>query len=304
MPLPLVPIAIAAGVLSVGATVHSTLKRRKWQKLHNEALSHAQQTGTETQGGLNKLNQDLEDLGRLCVDELETLKMAAEFLENAKVRHRDLSPELAEIPPLKLENWKVIHGEAIKSFGMGAAGATGTFGAGAATVAGLYTAAGIFGTASTETVISGLSGAAAHSARMAWLGGGALSAGGAGMAGGAATLLIAANVVMTPIALAAAFLSERQASKVQKQVEGKLKEFAEFETKMRLKQTLAKSANRRASEKRAAILKLGETLQRSLSGADPRDQEGAYGIYLQAKALSECLDSEVLSSKQLDELNS
>ena len=216
-----------------------------------------------------------------------------------------MSPELAEIPPLKLENWKVIHGEAIKSFGMGAAGATGTFGAGAATVAGLYTAAGIFGTASTGTVISGLSGAAAHSARMAWLGGGALSAGGAGNGRRRRNPLDSrergndANRSRSSIFERA---SGQQSGR--SKLEGKLKEFAEFETKMRRKQTLAKSANRRASEKRAAILKLGETLQRSLSGADPRDQEGAYGIYLQAKALSECLDSEVLSSKQLGELNS
>ena len=305
MPLPLVvPIAIGAGVLSVGATVHSTLKRRKWQKLHNEALSHAQQTGRETQRILNKLNQDLEGLGKLCVDELDTLREAAEFLENARVRHRDLSPELADIPPLELDNWKVIHQEAIKSLGVGAAGAAGTFGAGAATAAGLYTAAGIFGTASTGAAISGLSGAAAHSARMAWLGGGALSAGGAGMAGGAATLMSAVNVVMTPIALAAAFWSERQASRVQKEVEGKLEEFARFESRMKRKQTLARTATKRVNEKRAAVLKLGTALKGSLQGSDPANQEAAYGIYLQAKGLSECLDSEVISPKQLSQLNS
>ena len=209
MAIPLVPIAIGAGVLSVGATVHSVLKRKKWQKLHNEGLSRARNTGKAAKRSLNRLNNKAEDLGRLCVDELETLRKAAEFLENARVKDRDLSPELAEIPEVELENWRMIHGEAMKSVGIGAAGTTATFGAGAVTVAGFYTAAGIFGTASTGATISGLSGAAAHSARMAWLGGGALSAGGAGMAGGAATLMTAANVVMTPVALAAAFWNER-----------------------------------------------------------------------------------------------
>ncbi len=48
-----------------------------------------------------------------------------------------------------------------------------------------------FGTASTGTAISALSGAAAKSAALAWLGGGTLAAGGAGMAGGQALLMLA-----------------------------------------------------------------------------------------------------------------
>ena len=39
MPIPLIPIAIGAGALSLGAVVHSGLKRKKWQKIHNDALS-------------------------------------------------------------------------------------------------------------------------------------------------------------------------------------------------------------------------------------------------------------------------
>ena len=48
-----------------------------------------------------------------------------------------------------------------------------------------------FGTASTGTAISSLSGAVATKAALAWLGGGALSAGGAGVAGGKALLALA-----------------------------------------------------------------------------------------------------------------
>ena len=187
---------------------------------------------------------------------------------------------------------------------MGAAGTTGVFGAGAATAVGVYTAAGIFGTASTGVRIATLSGAAAHSARMAWLGGGALTAGGAGMAGGMATLMTTANVVMAPVSLAAAVLMERQASKLQRQVEEKLREFARFETKMKRKDTLATTARRRMDEKRTAILELGGRLKKSLEQADPEDQGSAYGVYLQAKALSEALDSEILTPVQLRELSS
>lgn len=51
-----------------------------------------------------------------------------------------------------------------------------------------------FGTASTGTAISALSGAAATNAALAWLGGGALAAGGGGMAAGQALLALAGPV--------------------------------------------------------------------------------------------------------------
>ncbi len=53
--------------------------------------------------------------------------------------------------------------------------------AGTATVAGTLGAVTMCGTASTGTAISTLSGAAAKSATLAWLGGGSLAAGGFGM---------------------------------------------------------------------------------------------------------------------------
>lgn len=54
-----------------------------------------------------------------------------------------------------------------------------------------------FGTASTGTAISTLSGAAATNAALAWLGGGAAAAGGGGMASGTAFLAIAGPVGWT-----------------------------------------------------------------------------------------------------------
>lgn len=55
-------------------------------------------------------------------------------------------------------------------------------------------AATTFGVASTGTAISALSGAAANSAALAWLGGGALAAGGGGMSAGTAFLGLAGPV--------------------------------------------------------------------------------------------------------------
>ncbi|MFB7596446.1 hypothetical protein [Streptomyces sp. NPDC056160] len=67
-------------------------------------------------------------------------------------------------------------------------GALGSAAAGAGAGAGITAAASSFGIASTGAAISGLSGAAAESATLAFLGGGSLASGGGGMALGATVL--------------------------------------------------------------------------------------------------------------------
>jgi hypothetical protein len=82
-----------------------------------------------------------------------------------------------------------------------AAGAGAGFTAGAAVASMAPTAAmwvaTTFGTASTGTAISTLSGAAATNATLAWLGGGALAAGGGGTAAGSALLALAGPIGWT-----------------------------------------------------------------------------------------------------------
>ena len=75
-----------------------------------------------------------------------------------------------------------------------------------------------FGTASTGTAISALSGAAATNAALAWLGGGALAAGGGGMAAGHALLALAGPVgwgIAGTSALASVLLVVRKRFKLQ-----------------------------------------------------------------------------------------
>jgi len=78
--------------------------------------------------------------------------------------------------------------------GMGIGVAVGGAVAGLAPTTALWIAT-TFGTASTGTAISALSGAAATNAALAWLGGGTLVSGGAGMAAGQALLALAAQSV-------------------------------------------------------------------------------------------------------------
>ncbi|WP_336087325.1 hypothetical protein [Nocardia sp. SSK8] len=80
--------------------------------------------------------------------------------------------------------------------GAGAGFAAGTAVAGLAPSAAIWVAT-TFGTASTGTAISTLSGAAASQAALAWLGGGALAAGGGGTAAGASLLALAGPIGWT-----------------------------------------------------------------------------------------------------------
>lgn len=87
----------------------------------------------------------------------------------------------------------------LKTLTESAAGAIAGVGMGAGTAAGVFSAVSAAATASTGTAIASLSGAAASSATLAWLGGGTLAAGGMGVAGGTAVLT---GIVALPALLA------------------------------------------------------------------------------------------------------
>ena len=114
---------------------------------------------------------------------------------------------------------KKVSAEAVR--GLAALAGGGAVGAAAGGVT--FAAVAALATASTGTAIGTLSGAAATSATLAWLGGGSLAAGGAGVAGGT---LVLASVVAVPVAVAAAgFLwwKGNRDLKVQQRVEQDLK---------------------------------------------------------------------------------
>jgi len=90
---------------------------------------------------------------------------------------------------------------------LGTAGATGVA-AGAAAGALAWGGIGAFGAASTGAAITGLSGAAATNATLAWLGGGSIAAGGGGMAVGT---LVLGSIVAAPIVAIGGFVFSKSA---------------------------------------------------------------------------------------------
>ena len=103
------------------------------------------------------------------------------------------------------------------------AGVLGSAGAAAGAGVGVTAVAGTFGVAGTGAAISGLSGAAAESAMLAWLGGGTLASGGGGMALGATALNV---VALGPALLVGGFVIMGQGQKALTKAEAYQSEIA------------------------------------------------------------------------------
>jgi transcriptional regulator with XRE-family HTH domain len=104
----------------------------------------------------------------------------------------------------------------LKAVTESAAGAIAGAGVGAGTAAGVFAAVSTAATASTGTAIASLSGAAASSATLAWLGGGSLAAGGMGVAGGTVVLT---GIVALPALLAVGGVLVWKGRKLRKEAE-------------------------------------------------------------------------------------
>ena len=327
MPIPFLVIG-AAALASLGMTGHSTMKQRKWKKVHDEQLAKLRAVQEEAGRIHNQMQGAGESLGRAKVQASDTLKKAAEYLRGVAKPFKMES--LPQIPTDIFEEWIDLHSEIARSLGLGVAGAS-VSGVTAAAGPALYTAAGLFGVASTGTRIASLSGAAANSARLAWIGHGAVVAGGGGMALGSTILSVIskANIVTAPIGLAAGIWNEKKASDLEKKVTAKVKEFAEVEDKLRQKTTIMRLSITRADEIKGSVqeteialqdqLRKAESLSwakflralklalfwiwywvKSVVGLKPKgrpqpDLKEAHRIYQTAKALRELLEHPAIS---------
>lgn len=265
MPIPLI-IAGGAAVISLGTTVHSSLKQRKWKKIHDERLAEVQAVQKKAENVYSVLKISGESLGRVRVQATDTLKEAAVYLSGVTKQYRTES--IPEIPSDILKEWITLQSEIAQSVGIGVAGAT-LSGVTAAAGPALYTAAGLFGVASTGTRIAGLSGAAANSARLAWIGGGAVAAGGGGVALGSTILNVinGANVVTTPISVAVGIWNEKKAHDLEKKVTAQIKEFAAEEAKLRRKMTAMHMSTKRAGEIEGSVRATDDALKEQLRTA-------------------------------------
>ena len=102
MPI-LIPIAIGAAGISLGMTVHGTLKQRKWKKIHDERLNSLQSVQKDAVAVHSELGSAGYSLGQLRIEASETLQEAGEYLKAIPKKYELES--IPEIPSDALEEW-------------------------------------------------------------------------------------------------------------------------------------------------------------------------------------------------------
>ena len=223
-PLPLIAIGIGVAAAASGAvTVSQTIRSKKRRKVYQEAYAHAEAIQNQLEHQAADFNRQAENYGRAKAEETVYLQKAVDFLEKAKLKHRDFqvgtAPEKFQTDMERIELQTQLFQAVLRTAsGPAAAAAVGA-------PAGIYAAVGLFGTASTGTAIGSLSGTAAHSATMAAIGR-MIGIGGAGMAAGSAALAAITttlNIVALPISLGADAWSVKKGNDVKTQVEAELK---------------------------------------------------------------------------------
>ncbi len=156
--------------------------------------------------------QDIaKDYGELQIRvRLETIGRFIKFIEkigqHASQKDMEFLDGIDGISPQQLQEYRTATLEAQKL----ASGGVQAMGAAYATGQGTIALIGLFGSASTGTAISGLSGAAAWNATLAWLGGGSLATGGGGMALGS---LVLGGITVGPALMIGGFVLGSQGEK-------------------------------------------------------------------------------------------
>lgn len=285
MPLPLIIAGAAIGA-SIGGGIGSMLDANDKIKNAKERYDRRRNdygfAERRYQDQRKNAEAKFEALERRRLEALVTMERAVDFLKRAKIHERDLEQRF-EITPQKLAAWEGVSAHAVEVLG----GIAKSGAAGVATATGVYGMVGVFGTASTGTAIGTLSGAAAKSATLAWLGGGSLAAGGGGVAAG--TMVLGALVV-GPALLVAGLFASSKAEKVETEVAEKIAEMDIAEVQIEKQIATVKIVLRRVDELYEAIDKVDRALQSLLDKGKPANLENAYNVAQTAKSLGEFLD--------------
>nr|WP_316786398.1 hypothetical protein [Thermoleptolyngbya oregonensis] len=204
-----VPIILGAAALIAGGTgafagAKGVAKIREAQKKAEEAQARYEEAKQLTEEKALGTQALAEEYAQLQIQvHLETVQRFVDFIERIgqQVSQSDMKflEGLEGFSPEQFKEYKTAALEA-KRFATGGLQAAGAaYAAGQGTI----TLVGLFGTASTGTAISGLSGAAAWNATLAWLGGGSLATGGGGMALGS---MILGGITIGPALMIGGFI--------------------------------------------------------------------------------------------------
>lgn len=287
MPLPFVPIGIGISAVSAIGSITAVLKKRRDQRRHDERRETYVSNYESYRIFARRTQGKLDDLHLQRVAAVETLRQAADFLVRANVKERDWDiPNITPEQFAEIEDVVASFGDTAARLGFSYAG-SGVAGAGAA--AGAYAAASAFGTASTGAAISGLAGAAARNATLAWLGGGSLASGGGGIAAGVASL---AGIALTPLAIIPPIVAWTRAIRQSNRIDEAIAEMDVHEAEFGRHKAELTAIRERAREMSEAVGNAEWALKDVLRQASPDELEDVYRVAILAKALADLLDQD------------
>jgi hypothetical protein len=215
MVLPLIPVAfMAVGALTGGSGLALGGKGVLDMKRATDRVSKSQRTyeirRVQAEQHLDEVNTRLAGWGAEQEQALSAVVVRfAAFLERNAKQVRDSEKLLTD--GLEVSDARVVGPEGIdRNAWSWVTGVVASAAVGGGVNVATTSAVASLGAASTGAAISGLSGAAAQSATLAWLGGGALSAGGGGVALGATVLNV---VAIGPALLLGGFVAKGQGKK-------------------------------------------------------------------------------------------
>lgn len=204
IPLILGAVALGTAVFGVGAGISGVTSMNEANEIGQRAKKRHEDAVNQLQIDWDATNDLAQEYGQLQIDVIvRTIGRFVDFIERkvgkAKQSDKEFLEGLEGISVQQLDEYKTATMQAEHCL-IGGAKAVGVAAAGYGGAMSLATSVGV---ASTGTAISGLSGAAAWNATLAWLGGGSLAAGGGGMALGS---LVLGGITVGPAVLIGGFV--------------------------------------------------------------------------------------------------
>ena len=297
MPLPLllvIPALVAAGARGTavgGIGVHKMNEAKSRcdsaRSRHEEALASFRTVESQTQDRAQAYGR------RQLQVQTDTLGAWLKWLEDNRRKVRRLERSLFDGVEVQVPDIPTLRVQVLDGVNLLQGGASAVVGAVAAQQAALFGVR-TLATAGTGAAISGLSGAAAESATLAWLGGGAIAAGGGGVAMGA---MVLTGVAIAPALLIGGFTLGAQGEKAMtkaREIEANVNvAIAEMESKKKL----LRAVQRRVRELQGILNSLNSRAMLSLEELAGLDFDPAQHVeQFQRTALLMAAIGEVLAT--------
>lgn len=302
IPLILGAIAVASAVAGVGAGAIGMSDMNEAKEIGEDAQERYEDAVDDLNECWECTNGLAEEYGQFQLDVMmNTIGRFIDFIERnigkAKQSEKEFLEGLDGISIQQIEEYRTAALEA-EQFFKGGFKAVGVAAAGYGGAMSLATSVGV---ASTGTAISGLSGAAATNATLAWLGGGSLAAGGGGMALGS---LVLGGITVGPALAIGGFMLASEGEKA-------LTKAREYEAEVNIAIAEIETAYDFMVQVNRRIQELGDTLgylnNKTLRGLKElesivpfdkkRDAAKFQQVALLVKAMSEIMKTPVLSSR-------